>query len=83
VARAREKLTVRLSYDEGETWEVSKLIEPGISAYSDMAVGSDKSIYLLFEREGIDGSQYQIKYLTVAKFNLTWLTDGKDALRKK
>jgi len=83
VARAREKLTVRMSYDEGKTWEVSKLIEPGISAYSDMAVGPDKSIYLLFEREGIDGNQYRIKYLTVAKFNLEWLTDGKDQLKEK
>ena len=51
VARARENLTVRMSYDEGKTWEVVKTVEPGISAYSDMAVGPDKSIYLLFERE--------------------------------
>ncbi len=70
VARARENLTIRMSHDEGETWPVIKVIEKGISAYSDMAVDKDKNIYLLFEKGGIDGNQYQSKYLTLARFNL-------------
>ncbi len=83
VARAREQLTVYLSYDEGETWPVKKMIDPGISAYSDMAVDADGNIFMLYEREGMDGNQYEIKQLSVVKFNLQWITDGAEALRKK
>jgi len=81
IMRARENLTVRLSYDEGKTWVVSKVLEKGISAYSDMAVDPDHNIYVLFEKGGVDGNQFQSKYLTVAKFNIEWLTDGKDKVK--
>jgi sialidase-1 len=76
-AKARKNLTVRLSYDEGETWPMSKVIEPGVSAYSDLAVGPDGAIYCLYERGGIDGPT-DTKALTLAKFDLEWLTDAKD-----
>lgn len=75
--RARRNLTVRLSYDEAQTWAFSKAIEPGPSGYSDLAVGPDGSIYCFYER-GAGDSQYQTRFLCVAKFNTAWLTDGKD-----
>jgi len=31
---------IKLSYDEARTWSVSKTLEPGPSAYSDLAVGA-------------------------------------------
>ena len=75
----RQNLTARLSYDEGETWPVSRPIEPGVSGYSDLAVGSDGTIYLIYEREGVtEGSDSHIKYVTVAHFNLEWLTRSND-----
>jgi len=77
-ARPRENVSVKLSYDEGETWPVSKVIDPGISGYSDLALGPDGSIYCLYERGGDKGFAYG--YLTVARFNLAWLTDGADDL---
>ena len=40
----REKMTVRLSYDEGKTWPVAKEINAGPSAYSALAVLPDMSI---------------------------------------
>ena len=46
----RDTLTVRVSYDECRTWEVSKVLYPGPSAYSDLAVASDMSICCLYER---------------------------------
>jgi hypothetical protein len=37
--RARENLTLKLSRDGGATWPVQRVIEPGISGYSDLAEG--------------------------------------------
>lgn len=75
--RARRNLTVRLSYDEAESWAHSKAIESGPSGYSDLAVGPDGSIYCFYER-GAGDNQYQTRFLCVAKFNTEWITDGKD-----
>lgn len=82
-SRDRLNLAVKLSYDEGKTWPVHKVLEAGPSAYSDLAVGPDGSIYCLYERgraadPGKRLSTYA--YLTLARFNLEWLTDGKDSL---
>lgn len=74
----RQNVSVKLSYDEGETWPVMKSLEPGISGYSDLAVGPDGTIYCIYENGSPSGSGYNVKYLTVARFNLEWLTDGKD-----
>ncbi len=71
--RDRINVTVKLSEDEGQTWAVSRSLEPGVSGYSDLAVGPDKSIYCFYERGIVDKSHYRPKSLCVAKFNLTWL----------
>ena len=47
---ARERLTVRLSYDEGSTWSVSRTIHQGPSAYSSLVAFPDLTIGVLFER---------------------------------
>ena len=72
--RARENLTVRLSYDDGKTWPHSKVIEPGASSYSDLAVLPDGTILCLYENDN--------QYVSVARFNLEWLTGKKDSLGK-
>ena len=44
--KGRVNGTVRLSYDEGQTWPVGKSVEPGWAAYSDLAVTKDgKKLY--------------------------------------
>ncbi|MBL9124270.1 MAG: exo-alpha-sialidase, partial [Planctomycetaceae bacterium] len=48
-SRDRKNLTVRLSYDEGKTWPVSRVLEAGPSGYSDLAVAPDGTIYCLYE----------------------------------
>ncbi len=78
--RARRNVTVKLSYDEGDTWPVERSIEPDLSGYADLAAGADGTIYCLFERGGIDGNAFRSKYLTLARFNLEWLTRGQDRL---
>jgi sialidase-1 len=76
--KQRENLTIRLSYDEGKSWPVSKSLEPGRSGYSDLAVGPDGAIYCLYERGIADGGKFVNKNLGFARVTLEWLTDGKD-----
>ena len=75
---------MKLSYDEGKTWAVNKSIEPGPSMYSDIAVtkaGTILCFYICFygrSGEGQGFGSFAGGRLTVARFNLEWLTDGKD-----
>ena len=79
--RDRKNVSVKLSYDESLTWPVNKTVEPGFSGYSDLSVANDGTILLFYERGSTDGKDiYRTGLLTVAHFNLEWLTDGKDAL---
>ncbi|MCI0538392.1 MAG: glycoside hydrolase [Verrucomicrobiales bacterium] len=45
----RFDLTVRLSYDEGKTWAISRLIKKGTGAYSSMTVFPDGTIGIIYE----------------------------------
>ena len=76
--QSRVNMTVRLSYDEGQSWPVSRAIHPGPSAYSCLAVLADGTIGLLYEG-GKEGPYEQIRF---ARFSLEWLTDGADRLQK-
>jgi sialidase-1 len=80
--RERKNVSVRLSYDEGKSWPVVKPIEPGPSGYSDLAVAPDGMIYCFYERGEVVMKQYTTRSLTMARFNLEWLTDGKDTFTK-
>jgi sialidase-1 len=73
-APKRERMTVRLSYDEGATWPVSRVIYEGPSAYSCLVVLRDRTIGLLYERDARLPSQR----LTFVRFSLGWLTNGED-----
>jgi sialidase-1 len=68
-------MTVRLSYDEGVTWPVSKLLHDGPSAYSCLAIMPDGDIGCLYE-----GGEVRYGEIVFEKFSLEWLTDGKDRL---
>lgn len=73
----RERMTVRLSYDECKTWSVSKLLYPGPSAYSDLAITSNMNICCLYER----GDKSPYEKITFTNFNIEWLTGGLDGLK--
>ena len=70
---ARDHLTVRVSYDECASWPLSKVLCSGPAKYSDLAVTTDGRILCLYEADG-NGK------LTLARFNIEWLTDGQDSL---
>ncbi|MFN7805851.1 MAG: exo-alpha-sialidase [Planctomycetaceae bacterium] len=69
---ARAELTLRLSTNEGHDWPVSRVVEPGMAGYSDLAVTLDGSILLLYE-------SHDYTRLTLARCNLEWLTEGRDS----
>lgn len=63
----RVNLTIRLSLDDGQSWEVSRTICPDDSAYSDLVIEEQERIGVLYEK----GNQGGIYY---AHFNYDWLT---------
>jgi sialidase-1 len=72
--QGRDKGTVRLSYDEGKTWPVAKLICPDYFGYSCLTTMPSGRIGCLFETEGCSKTKF-------VGFSLKWLTDGKDSWR--
>ena len=70
----RERMTVRMSEDEGATWPVSRVVHEGPAAYSSLVVLPDRSIGLLFER----GDRSPYEKITFVRLTLEWLTEGKD-----
>jgi sialidase-1 len=72
----RGEFTIRMSYDEGKTWPVSKLVYEGAAGYSQLAVLSDHTILALFET-----GRYDLREsITLIRVDLDWLTDGRDSL---
>jgi len=80
--RERRNLTVRLSDDDGKSWPTSRVLDEGPSGYSDMAVGPDGTIYLLYEAKSLEPTGPFIPAtLTLVRFNRAWLeaNDGAPA----
>ena len=76
--RGRINLSLRLSYDEGKTYPVKKVVDAGRSGYCDMVAGKDGFIYILYEQGEREGKGSVPQSLYLVKVNLQWLTDGKD-----
>ncbi len=62
----RVKMTVRASFDEGQTWTHSRVLHTGPSAYSDLAVLANGEIACLYEA----GDQHPYESITFARFPL-------------
>jgi sialidase-1 len=73
---SRGHFTIRMSYDEGLTWNVSKQVYEGPSAYSSITILSDYTICILFEVGKYDYRES----ITLIKVDIDWLTNGHDAL---
>jgi sialidase-1 len=65
----REGITVRLSYDEGETWPVSKMIHEGPGAYSNMVGLPNGNVGLLVEI----GESSPYETISFIMFDINWL----------
>jgi len=81
---ARRDVTVHLSRDQGKTWPVSRTLQRGPSAYSDLAVLPDGTV-LCFYESGTDEPvvkrprDWAYAHLTLARFNLPWLLENVDS----
>lgn len=84
-SRDRRNLSIKLSHDEGKTWKFSRTLEAGYGAYSDLAVLPSGDALCLYERGTDDGMEKKksthYTHLTVARFNLEWISKGKDSLK--
>jgi sialidase-1 len=65
----RERLTVRLSADDGKTWTAAKVLHEGPAAYSCLAVLPSGDIGCLYER----GDKNPYETITLARFPKAWL----------
>ena len=75
----RRDVSVFVSYDEGKTWPVKKVLVNGPSAYSSLSVLSDGSIGCFVEDgtsdDALNAGGYDLYFI---RFTLDWLTDGID-----
>lgn len=67
---SRVNMTLRLSYDEGNSWTVGKTLHPGPSAYSCLAVLPNGEIACLYEA----GQDQPTESIILAILGLDWLT---------
>ena len=68
----RKRLAIKLSRDDGRTWPVSKVLEPGPAGYSALARLADGTILCLYECD-IVNHMCDDRYLRLARFDLGWL----------
>jgi sialidase-1 len=61
----RENLTIRLSHDNGKTWSVDRVLDPGKAAYSDLVELSDGRIGCLYEGD---------RTIWFTSFSKDWIT---------
>jgi len=66
----RRNVTAKLSYDDGVTWPIQRVLDDGPSGYSDLAVLADGTILCLYERGNVNGVTQAVRLL---KFTEKWL----------
>ncbi|WP_333733858.1 exo-alpha-sialidase [Streptomyces sp. IBSBF 3010] len=65
-ATSRKNLTVKMSCDNGKTWPIRKVVDPGAAAYSTLTRLPDGRLGLLYERGNYE-------HITYSSFDLKWL----------
>jgi sialidase-1 len=58
--KSRDSLTLRISFDEGRTWQKKFLIDPKNTGYSDIVKISKKEIGVLYEADGYKEIRFEI-----------------------
>jgi sialidase-1 len=66
----RRTMTVRISDDDGRTWNAGRPLHEGPSAYSCLAVMPDGDVGCLYEK----GDAHPYESIVLARFPLAWLT---------
>lgn len=71
---SRRNLTIKISYDEGNTWKYVKSLDPALSAYSAVAIANNGDILVYYEKEHSEKG-YDMALMRVT---LDYITDGED-----
>ena len=74
----RQNLSIRISEDDGATWPYKRVIEPGVSGYSDLAADADGNVYCVYEDGTPTDRGTHVKYLSVARFSLDWIREDAE-----
>lgn len=73
--RVRQFLTIKMSTDDGVNWSHQQVLDPGVSAYSDLtALGDD--LYVIYELAPLNDSQTKPAHITVARVPMAWVAQG-------
>jgi len=79
VKTPRKNLTIKMSYDEGNTWPVRQVVDTSFAGYSDLAVGTDGTVYCLYETNTVSkGWNYS---LVLKRFTIDWIKRGRGTSR--
>ncbi|HEY0191797.1 MAG TPA: sialidase family protein [Kofleriaceae bacterium] len=70
----RDNMEIKLSYDDGATWPIRRVVDAGQGGYSSMIKTSDFSIAALYE-SGVGSDSYDDIKLT--KLDLKWILNGR------
>ena len=65
----RQNLTVKLSFDDGKTWPVQKVIHSGPSAYSCLTILRNGNVGLLYE----NGTNNPYEKISFVNLDMAWL----------
>ena len=67
----RKNLTAKLSYDDGQTWPIERVIDTSFAGYSDIAVDNKGTVYCLYETNTVgQGWNYS---LVLKRFTVDWI----------
>jgi len=72
-SKDRRNLTLRLSRDEGATWTAARVLDPGVSGYSDLAQARDGRVLCLYEGAKADGK----RVLRLVRVPAEWIEAAK------
>lgn len=81
-AKLRKNLSVLMSYDEGESWPIKKVIDSDYSSYSSITFDSKGQFYILYEKNVDFNKDNKLFDIPIQEFTLEWLTDGTDKYEK-
>ncbi len=73
-SNSRNDGIVKMSYDNGKTWPVEKLLIPGPFAYSTLTPVKPGVMGCLYEV-----NSGQIRHIRFTPFSIKWLTEGEDS----
>lgn len=73
---ARENITVKISYDDGQSWSALKLVQEEVSmGYADLAINDDGQIFVLYESTESTEEVSSIYSLKLCRFYIDYVEE--------